>query len=65
MKPSETHFLPCQIDWIKDQSSLRIIQKSRQVGMSYADAYNSVVTASEHRAPSRVSRARHSVRAAN
>src|SRR5690349_15442249 len=47
MNPSEKHFLPYQIDWIKDQSPLKIIQKSRQVGITYADAYDSVVKASE------------------
>jgi phage FluMu gp28-like protein len=42
----ETYFLPYQEAWILDQSPLRIIQKSRQVGITYADAYDSVVKAS-------------------
>jgi phage FluMu gp28-like protein len=45
-KSVETYFLPYQEDWILDQSPLRIIQKSRQVGITYADAYDSVVKAS-------------------
>jgi len=40
------HFLPYQISWINDPSPLRIIEKSRQVGMTYADAYHSVQIAS-------------------
>src|SRR3954464_13364264 len=42
----ETYFLPYQEAWILDQSPLRIIQKSRQVGITYADAYDSLVKAS-------------------
>src|SRR3954465_11769232 len=41
----QTYFLPYQEAWILDQSPLRIIQKSRQVGITYADAYDSVVKA--------------------
>src|SRR5262245_61868749 len=47
MTPPEKHFLPYQIDWIKDKSPLKIIQKSRQVGITYADAYDSVIKASQ------------------
>src|SRR5882724_10049420 len=46
MSPNDTYFLPYQERWILDQSPLRIIQKSRQVGITYADAYDSVVKAS-------------------
>jgi phage FluMu gp28-like protein len=42
----EIYFLPYQEEWILDKSPLRIIQKSRQVGITYADAYDSVVKAS-------------------
>src|SRR3954469_4452040 len=42
----ETYFLPYQQNWILDTSPLRIIQKSRQVGITYADAYDSVLKAS-------------------
>jgi phage FluMu gp28-like protein len=42
----ETYFLPYQERWILDESPLRIIQKSRQIGITYADAYDSVLKAS-------------------
>jgi len=41
MNTNETYFLPYQERWILDESPLRIIQKSRQVGITYADAYDS------------------------
>jgi hypothetical protein len=40
------HFLPYQLHWIDDDSPLKIIQKSRQVGITYADAFDSVCKAS-------------------
>src|SRR2546423_10914136 len=40
------YFLPYQWDWIADPSSLKIIQKCRQAGITYADAYDSVIKAS-------------------
>ena len=36
------YFLPYQAKWIEDKSSLKIMEKSRQVGMSYATAYSAV-----------------------
>ena len=36
-------FLPYQHEWRKDRSPLRICVKSRQVGISYVDSYDSVV----------------------
>ena len=36
------HFLPYQRRWIADKSPLKIIEKSRQIGLTYADAYDSV-----------------------
>jgi len=36
------YFLPYQSAWIRDPASLKIMEKSRQVGISYADAYDSV-----------------------
>lgn len=39
---AEKYFMPFQADWIKDQSRLKIVEKSRQVGFSYADSYDSV-----------------------
>src|ERR1043166_5280355 len=41
------YFLPYQRKWILDVSPLKIIQKSRQIGISYADAYHSVRLASK------------------
>src|SRR6266567_4759252 len=40
------YFLPYQRKWILDLSPLKIMQKSRQIGISYADAYHSVRIAS-------------------
>jgi phage FluMu gp28-like protein len=39
---AELYFLPYQVRWIGDQSHLRICEKSRQIGLSYADSYDSV-----------------------
>ncbi|MGH7967953.1 MAG: terminase large subunit domain-containing protein, partial [Limisphaerales bacterium] len=39
------YFLPYQRAWIKDTARLKLCQKSRQIGMSYADSYDSVVKA--------------------
>src|SRR5438445_528395 len=35
-------FLTYQIRWLKDRSPLKIIEKSRQIGMTFTDAYDSV-----------------------
>src|SRR5437773_1024576 len=52
LKPTQTlkyfwghrkYFLRYQAEWITDDSLLKIIQKGRQTGISYADAYNSVL----------------------
>ena len=42
----QKYFLPYQIKWIEDRSPLRIIQKSRQAGITYADSFHSVELAS-------------------
>lgn len=34
--------MPYQAKWINDRSRLRIVEKSRQIGFSYADSYDSV-----------------------
>lgn len=34
--------MPFQSAWIKDESRLKIVEKSRQIGFSYADSYDSV-----------------------
>jgi len=41
------YFLPYQRRWIEDQSMLKIIEKSRQIGLSYADAYDTVLKAAD------------------
>ena len=38
----ESYFLPYQTAWRRDESRLRICQKSRQIGLSYVDSYDSV-----------------------
>ena len=43
---SRKYFLPYQAEWIADQSRLKIIQKGRQTGITFADAYDSVLKAS-------------------
>ena len=45
MQREETYFLPYQSGWIRDKSALRICEKSRQIGLSYADSYDSVIKA--------------------
>jgi phage FluMu gp28-like protein len=42
---SETYFLPYQAAWRQDPARLRICQKSRQIGLSYVDSYDSVLKA--------------------
>src|SRR5260221_4325617 len=52
IKPTQTfqyfwgyrkYFLRYQAEWITDDSLLKIIQKGRQTGITYADAYDSVL----------------------
>jgi phage FluMu gp28-like protein len=46
MNPFEqTYFLPYQSGWRHDQSPLRLCAKSRQVGLTYIDSYDSVLKA--------------------
>jgi phage FluMu gp28-like protein len=42
VKKADAYFLPYQADWINDQSRLKICEKGRQIGLSYADSYDSV-----------------------
>src|SRR2546428_11638676 len=42
MEEERKRFLPYQIAWIKDQSPLKLMEKSRQGGMTLADTYDSV-----------------------
>lgn len=39
---SDKYFMPYQAAWIKDPAHLKIVEKSRQIGFSYADSYDSV-----------------------
>jgi len=48
MKRKEKFFLPFQRDWLQDQSPLKIMQKSRQIGATFIDAYDSVKKAGAH-----------------
>lgn len=41
-KASATYFMPYQAAWIQDESHLKICEKGRQIGLSYADSYDSV-----------------------
>lgn len=41
-KADAKYFMPFQAAWIKDESRLKIVEKSRQIGFSYADSYDSV-----------------------
>jgi hypothetical protein len=43
--PDPKYFLPCQRKWIQDNSPLKIIGKSRPVGISHGDGYDSDVKA--------------------
>src|SRR5262245_49657679 len=47
-KRGEPYFLPFQKLWALDNASLKICAKSRQVGLSYADSYDSVRKAAAH-----------------
>ena len=41
-EPEDTYFLAYQRAWRADSSRLKICQKSRQIGLSYVDSYDSV-----------------------
>lgn len=42
MARADKYFMPFQARWIQDQSRLKLVEKSRQIGFSYADSYDSV-----------------------
>lgn len=48
--PPGKFFLPYQSAWIADRSPLKIVEKGRQIGLSYADSYDSVIKAGKKRA---------------
>lgn len=39
---ADSYFMPYQAAWIRDNARLKIVEKSRQIGFSYADSYDSV-----------------------
>lgn len=47
MSEGRKYFLQYQQDWILDKSALRIMEKSRQIGISFSTAYDVVLKASE------------------
>ncbi|HWQ93777.1 MAG TPA: terminase family protein [Clostridia bacterium] len=49
MKDPRSFFLPYQARWSDDQARLRICQKSRQIGLSFVDSYDSVRKAAMRR----------------
>ena len=48
------YLLPYQLRWLDDDSPLKIIEKSRQIGLTYVDAYDSVIKASHATKPAGV-----------
>jgi phage FluMu gp28-like protein len=42
MKPDSKFFLPYQAKWIKDDSKLKLMEKGRQIGLSWSTAYRLV-----------------------
>lgn len=42
MARTETYFMPYQAGWINNPAHLKICEKGRQIGLSYADSYDSV-----------------------
>lgn len=51
MKQPRGYFLPYQARWIADQSRLKICEKSRRIGMTYAQSYEDVIDASKQVKP--------------
>ena len=44
----KTFFLPYQAKWIQDTSRIKIMEKSRQIGLSWATAYRALRKAITH-----------------
>lgn len=44
-KGLSTYFMPYQIAWLRDQSRLKISEKSRRVGMTYVQSYEDMLDA--------------------
>jgi phage FluMu gp28-like protein len=49
MKEPPQYFLPYQRAWVQDPARLKLCQKSRQIGLSFADSYDSVCKAAVSR----------------
>ncbi|HEX2971571.1 MAG TPA: terminase family protein [Tepidisphaeraceae bacterium] len=47
LQPDPKYFLPYQVKWIKDNSPLKLMEKSRQIGATHATTYRAVCLASE------------------
>ncbi len=47
----KTYFLPYQWEWIKDDSPIKISEKSRRIGMTYAQSYEDVRDCSTKKVP--------------
>lgn len=45
MTALSTYFLPYQIRWLQDRSRLKVVEKSRRIGMSYVQSYEDVLDA--------------------
>lgn len=41
-KPADNYFMPFQADYIRDEHGLVIVEKGRQIGLSYAASYKAV-----------------------
>jgi phage FluMu gp28-like protein len=46
-----TYFLPYQIDWLRDRSRLKIVEKSRRVGFTYVQSYEDMLDAAREDSP--------------
>jgi len=42
MDKKEKYFLPYQIDWLNDNSQIKVWEKSRRIGATYVQAYEDV-----------------------
>lgn len=45
MSALSTYFMPYQIAWLRDQSRLKIVEKSRRVGFTYVQSYEDMLDA--------------------
>ncbi len=48
---SSKYFLPYQVKWLNDQSRLKIVEKSRRVGLTYVQSYEDVRDAARREKP--------------